>query len=351
VGLSETAEEQPGPDRLARNHNRSAPSKWTPARIGGVSRGSALPAASARESPARCLTARHCRHPTRTDHRDTLSSAQGTSAVVHHTVLLSEDTVNRSAQAPLIFFSIGIISLGILALVFGDFAEVGQTVAAWVPGRTGLAYASGIVMLVGGIGLLPRRTTASSVRILLPFLIVGFLLQVPTLVMTPLVEVNWESAGEVAVLVGGMWVLFATRSGLVEGSRLAFATGDKGLRIARIIFGAALIPIGISHFAYLEHTVDLVPAWLPFRTGWAYLTGAGHIAAGLGVLFSVVPRLAAAMESGMLGVFTLVVWVPRIVAAPRSRDLWTEIVVSWAITAAAWLVADSFATKDRGRAD
>jgi uncharacterized membrane protein len=270
----------------------------------------------------------------------------GTSAVVHHTVSLSEDTVNRSSQAPVIFFAIGIIGLGILALVFGDFVEVGQTVAAWVPGRTGLAYASGIVMVLGGAGLLSRRTTALSVRILLPFLIVGFLVQAPTLAMPPFVEVNWESIGEVATMVGGMWVLFATRSGLGAGSRYAFATGDKGLRIARIIFGLALLPIGISHFAYLENTVSLVPAWLPFRTGWAYLKGAGHFAAGLGVLFSVVPRLAAAMEAGMLGIFTLVVWVPRLVAAPTSRGVWTEIVVSWTVTAAAWLVAASFATKD-----
>ena len=228
--------------------------------------------------------------------------------------------------------------------MFGDFVEVGQTVAAWVPGRTGLAYTSGIVMLLGGVGLLRAGTRAVSVRILLPFLIVGFLSQAPTLVMTPLVEVTWESAGEVALLVSGMWVLFATQSGLGEGSRFAFATGERGLRIARVIFGVALLPIGLSHFAYLEHTVSLVPAWLPFRTGWACLTGAAHIAAGLGVLFSVVPRIAAALEAAMLAVFTLLVWAPRIVATPTGgRDLWTEFVVSWAITGAAWLVADSFA--------
>jgi uncharacterized membrane protein len=255
--------------------------------------------------------------------------------------------VNRSSQAPTIFFAIGIIGLGVLTLVFGDFVEVGQTVAAWVPGRTGLAYASGIVMLLGGIGLLLPRTAALSARILLPFLILGFLSQAPTLVITPLVEVNWESAGEVAILVSGMWVLFATRSAVGDRSRFAFATGERGLRIARIIFGLWLIPIGISHFAYLENTVSLVPPWLPFRTGWAYVTGAGHIAAGLGVLFSIVPRLAAAMEAGMLAVFTLLVWAPRIVAAPAGgRGLWTEFVVSWTITAAAWLVAASFATKD-----
>ncbi len=267
--------------------------------------------------------------------------------MVHRTVSLSEDTVKRSSQAPLIFFAIGIIGFGILDLVFGDFVEVGQTVPAWVPGRTGTAYASGIVMLLGGIGLLLQRTRGWSVRILLPFLIIGFLVQAPTLVMPPFAEVNWESIGEIGVLLSGMWVLFATRSGLGEGSRFAFATGERGLRIARIIFGAWLLPIGISHFAYLQNTVSLVPAWLPFRKGWAYLGGAGHFAAGLGVLFSVVPRLAAAMEAGMLAVFTVLVWVPKIVATPTGgRGLWTEFVVSWAVTSAAWLVAASFATKD-----
>lgn len=255
--------------------------------------------------------------------------------------------VKRSSQAPVILFAIGIIGLGVLALVFGDFAEMGQTVPAWIPGRTGFAYASGIVMVLGGLGLLRERTTALSVRILLPFFILGFLVQVPSLVIPPFAEVSWESIGEVATLVSGMWVLFATTPGLGEGSRFAFATGEQGLRIARIIFGLFLIPIGISHFAYLENTVSLVPAWLPFRTGWAYLTGAGHIAAGLGVLFSVLPRLAASLEAGMLAVFTLVVWGPRIVATPAGgRGLWTEFVVSWAITAAAWLIADSFPAKN-----
>jgi len=36
-----------------------------------------------------------------------------------------------------------------------------------------------------------------------------------------------------------------------------------------------------------EGDAALVPAWLPFRAGWAYLTGVGQIACGLGVLFSI----------------------------------------------------------------
>ncbi len=251
--------------------------------------------------------------------------------------------MTRSYRAPLIFFAIGMIGLGAVAIIYGDFAELWQPAAAWTAGRTGLAYLSGIVMLLGGIALLAERTAAIAVRVLLACFVVGFLLQLAVIVKAPLVEVNWESAGELGVLTSGCWILFATRSGLGAWPVFSFATGTNGIRIARILFGLSLLPIGLSHFAYLAVTVGLVPTWLPFRSGWAYLTGAAHIAAGLGVLFGVVPRLAAAMEAAMLAVFTLLVWLPRLIATPTVRDLWTEFFISWAIATCAWLIADSFA--------
>jgi uncharacterized membrane protein YphA (DoxX/SURF4 family) len=116
--------------------------------------------------------------------------------------------------------------------------------------------------------------------------------------------------GELAVLLAGGWVLFARLAGLQEGSPLSFATGQNGLRIARILFAVALIPIGLSHIVYVKPTADLVPPWLPYRMGWAYLTGAGQIACGLGVMFSVLPRVAARTEAGMISLFTLLVWGP-----------------------------------------
>jgi uncharacterized membrane protein YphA (DoxX/SURF4 family) len=94
-----------------------------------------------------------------------------------------------------------------------------------------------------------------------------------------------------------------------------------------------------------------VPAWLPFRTGWAYLTGVGQIAAGLGVLFSIYPRAAATAEAGMLSLFTVLVWGPKILAAPRTRLPWTAFFISWVITAAAWLVAGNIAGKKTASRD
>jgi uncharacterized membrane protein YphA (DoxX/SURF4 family) len=89
----------------------------------------------------------------------------------------------------------------------------------------------------------------------------------------------------------------------------------------------------------------LVPSWLPYRIGWAYLTGAGQIACGLGVLFSIFPRVAAWAEAGMISLFTLLVWAPKILAAPHTRLNWTAFFISWAIASAAWVVAQNIAPK------
>ena len=253
--------------------------------------------------------------------------------------------MTRSQQPALTLFAIGMIGLGILALVYGDFAMGWQPVAPWVPGRTALAYASGIIMLLGGIGLLFTATVTLSTRILFPYLILWALLKVPALIVAPQIEGVWLGFGELAVLLAGGWILFAKIAGIREGSILAFATGEKGIFIVRILFGVFLIPIGLAHLMYTKETVALVPAWLPYRTGWAYLTGAGQIACGLGVLFSIFPRVAATTETVMLSLFTLLVWGPAILAAPKTRLPWTAFFISWVITAAAWLVAQNIATK------
>lgn len=112
--------------------------------------------------------------------------------------------------------------------------------------------------------------------------------------------------------------------------------------------GLWLIPIGLLHFVYAQASLDLVPMWLPYRQGWVYLSGAGHIAVGLAMLFGVLPELAAFAEAAMIGCFTLLVWAPKIVAEPKSRLNWTAFFVSWAIGAGAWAVAQSVAAKREG---
>jgi uncharacterized membrane protein len=244
--------------------------------------------------------------------------------------------MTRSQQPAVTFFAIGMIGLGLLALIYGDFALVWQPVATWVPGRTALAYASGIVMLVTGAALLVQSTAAVAARALVVYLVLWALLKVPGLVAGFQHEAPWLGLAELTALLAGGWTLYAR---LNPASPLA---GDRGVRLARILFGVSLLPIGLSHLVYAKDTADLVPAWLPYRIGWAYLTGAGQMACGLGVLLSILPRLAATIEASMLSAFTLLVWIPAILAAPTTRLPWTAFFISWTITAGAWVVAQNY---------
>jgi len=238
------------------------------------------------------------------------------------------------------------VSLGILAFVYTHFFLPWYSVPQWVPWRGGFTYASGIILMSGGAGLLFKRTARFSACMLLIYLAIWLLMRVPALVTMPLTAVFWENAAEIAVLVAGAWVLFARLAEFREGSKWRFVAGANGMRIARILFALSLLAFGVSHFAYVAQTAALVPTWLPFRIGWVYLTGAAHLAAGIGVLFSIYPRLAATMEAAMLSVFTLLIWIPAIVAAPTSMPMWTEIVVSLGVTAGAWVVAESIPSHD-----
>src|ERR1700738_3181419 len=168
--------------------------------------------------------------------------------------------MTQSQQPALTLFAVGMIGLGILALVYGDFALVWQPVASWIPGRTVLAYGSGLIMLCGGVGLLLRATAAWSARILFPYLIVWLLLKVPALLVAAQMEAVWLGLGELAVLLAGGWVLFAKLAGLREGSPLTFVTGENSIRLARMLFAVSLLPIGLSHIVYVKETAALVPA-------------------------------------------------------------------------------------------
>ncbi len=210
------------------------------------------------------------------------------------------------------------------------------------PARAVLIYLSAGISLVAGIGLLRQRTALTASRLLLgPFLLWLLFVRLPAVFSAPASTDGWWSLGDTAVMAAATWVLYVWFAGDRDRQRLRFATGDNGLRIARVLCGMAYIPFGVAHFTYLDHTVSLVPAWLPWRMAWACITGGAFIVAGMAMIIGVCARLAAVLSAFQLGVFTLLVWVPVIVTGADASQ-WTEFVSSWTLTAGAWLVADSY---------
>ena len=239
--------------------------------------------------------------------------------------------MQRSAQ---ILFAVGLGGLGLVTLIYGDFALVWQPVPAWLPARHAVADASGIVLLLCGIGLLFRATAVWAGGLALAYCALWVLLKVPALFAAPLVEGVWLGVGELAVILAGSCVLFAR---LAPG-RIGFLNG-----LARLLFAVAIIPIGLAHIVYHRETASFIPPWFPLPIFFAYATGVAQLVCAAGLLLSVLAVWAASLQAAMFSAFTLIVWVPQILAAPATRMPWTAFLVSWIITAAAWILAAGFA--------
>lgn len=240
-------------------------------------------------------------------------------------------------------FAATLIALGVFGVVRGEFAPIWQAVPKDFPTRAALVYLCAFVSLACGIGLLWRAVSAAAARVLLAYLLLWMLLfKVPYIVRAPAVEVYYQSCGETAVLAAAAWVLYARFAGAWDRRQMGFATGSRGLRLARALYGLALIAFGLSHFAYLHLTAQLVPRWLPLPAAWAYFTGGAYLAAGVAVLCGVFARLAAALSALQIGLLTALVWLPLMAAGAATAAQRGEFVISWALTAAAWVVADSY---------
>jgi uncharacterized membrane protein len=248
----------------------------------------------------------------------------------------------RVASPGHLAFAATMIGFGIQGFVKRDFAPIWEPVPPSLPARSILIYLCALVSLACGVGLLGGRTSAAAARVLLAFLLLWLLLlRLPLMVASFSVN-TWYSPCQTAVIVAAAWVLYVWFAGDGDRPRIGFATGDSGLRIARALYGLALIPFGLAHFLYLQATAPLVPAWLHAPVAWSYFTGGTFIVAGIAILIGVCSRLAAALSALQIGLFTLLVWVPVVVSGTANPSQWAEFAVSCALTAAGWVVAESY---------
>jgi uncharacterized membrane protein len=249
----------------------------------------------------------------------------------------------RIANLSRSFFAATLIGIGILGLIRGDFTALWDPVPKDLPARDLLVYLCAGIGVACGVGLLVPRTATLAARVLFFYSLLWLLLfRVPPMVVSFAID-TWWSACKTSVMTASAWVLYVSLADDWDKQRLGFICGDTGLRIARVLYGVALIPFGIAHFMYVKQTAVLVPGWLPgTAVFWAYFTGGAYIAAGVAIAIGVFARLVTALSAWETGLITLLVWVPMALVGQPNAFQWGEVVVSIALSAAAWVVAGSY---------
>jgi uncharacterized membrane protein YphA (DoxX/SURF4 family) len=236
-------------------------------------------------------------------------------------------------------YGLGAFMLGVVGLVWGDFALVWQPVPASLPGRTALAYATGAALTVAGAAVNWHRTVAFGAASLAILYAMGVvLLHGPHVIAHPSHFGPWAGIAEQLALVAGGLVAYAS------SANIEAALAARLCRVGRVAFGACALLFGLVHFLYATDTASMVPKWMPAGPlFWAYATGAAHVAAGLAILTGVQARLAAGLLTVMFAAFGVLVHIPLAFADPASHLNWVMNAMNLALTGAAWVVADSLA--------
>jgi uncharacterized membrane protein YphA (DoxX/SURF4 family) len=220
---------------------------------------------------------------------------------------------------------------------------LGQALPHWLPWRDAWIDALALAVLAGSVGLCFERAVPVSALVIAAYYVAWALTCVPLVVTAPLTFGAWYGFCEAVTALVGPWILYILWSHRVSGMTKS-GTGLQANRVAQVLFGLTCIFYGGSHFAFAQYTAGMVPGWLPGQLEWAYFTGLAHMAAGIGIAFGVLPRVAALLEALMMSLFGLLVWVPSFFMQPRPawaaspQGQWSELVLTLALAASGWIV-------------
>ena len=238
-------------------------------------------------------------------------------------------------------YGFGALVLGITGLVWGDFAVVWQPAANGYSGPSPLGYAVAVLPVLAGLAMQWQRAAFfAALALFVPYCLAIIFFDVPRGFAHPSEFGAWYGVLENLALAAGALII------CTFSARLEPATAERLAKIARVIFGICLIYFGLAHHFYLANTVSMVPAWLPpGQTFWAYATGAGHVAAGIALIFGIYARLGAVLLTAMFILFTILVHVPRVLSDPHNHFAWGENAVNVALIGSAWVVAASLSAQ------
>jgi len=233
-------------------------------------------------------------------------------------------------------FGASVVLFGVIALMWHD-ADTWQNLQhIWrLPFGTLIGGCLTAALIAGGIGMqYPRTARLASVVLCVVYLCFS-LACIPDII----------AASNIYERYGGSFFLFFS---LLCGAIALYAVTDANAaratvfgRLARLGLGVCAISFTLGQALLPPETASLVPKWIPpNQMFWAILTTIAFALAAIAILLNRQARLAIRLMTLMLALFGVLVWVPRLIAHPEAHFNWSECVLTFLITGAAWMVAD-----------
>src|SRR5580658_6871339 len=133
-------------------------------------------------------------------------------------------------------YGLAAAALGLVGIVWGDFALVWQPVPAGVPGRAILAYAVGAALLSAGAALQWRRTAVlGSAALTILYALGVLLLHVTRVAAHPLMFGTWAGLAEQLALVAGGLAAYAA------AAHIDAAQAARVSKVSQMTLGVCLI--------------------------------------------------------------------------------------------------------------
>ena len=215
-----------------------------------------------------------------------------------------------------------------------------QLISNWqLPGATAFIAVTSVAQVVGGAGMLFRKTSVLGAIILSVVYLVIALTFAPDIVAHPGVYASWGNVFYQLALVAAAVVAY----GLAAPSAPYAAILCRG---AVMLFGVCNISFAIEQVEFLARTVSLVPKWIPPNgMFWAIATTIAFGLAGIAIIIGCKSLLASRLLALMLMIFVVTIWIPILIADPKTLGNWSEGLETFAIAAAAWMIADLLVPK------
>jgi uncharacterized membrane protein len=104
------------------------------------------------------------------------------------------------------------------------------------------------------------------------------------------------------------------------------------------LIGLPLLMLGFQHLYYAEFLSSMIPAWIPMKITWAWITGIVLAGVGFSFLLNIKVLWTSFVLTVMLISWIILLHLPRIVSHPRDFFEWIYAFQAFAIAAGGWVL-------------